>query len=118
MAYVPLQHQSKSTSGIAGLFYHEGGPRPFLVVDKSGYWSNRLAPYCDVVPSPKDPKVKGMYFDFQGLFSCLYRFPPFATSLLNVPARSYSDAAIILLYNPTIARFTEPIGIESIYRAK
>lgn len=116
MAYVPIHKPNHSTAGLAGVFYHENGPRPFLVVDKSGYWANRLSPYCEVVPSPRDASVKGLYFDFQGLFSCLYRFPPFAECLINVPSRSYSDAAVILLYNPAIARFTQPISIESVYR--
>lgn len=114
--YISTGDSYRSTDSITGVLLDIRGknPRPFIVLDRSGYWALRLGPYCLATRATRKNIAYVLRFSFRELFTCLYRFPPFAQALLACEYRGYDITASLLLRYPFLQRYTSPISIGDI----
>lgn len=114
--YVSTGDVYRPSDSIAGALLDIRGknPAPFIVIDNTGYWALRLKPYCKVTETRRKGYEYIMRFSFRELFTCLYRFPNFASALLAIEKRPYDVNARILLEYPFLARYTTDINFEDI----
>lgn len=115
--YVGTGDVYRSCDSIAGVLLDIRGKNaaPFIVIDSTGFWALRLNPYCHVARTRRKGMEYVMRFSFRQLFTCLYRFPNFASALLAVEKRPYDVMARILLQYPFLQRYTSQIAFDDIH---
>ncbi|QXN75201.1 hypothetical protein [Microvirus mar41] len=114
--YISTGDCYRASDSITGCLLDIRGknPRPFLVLDRSGFWASRLGAYCLTSRVRRKDVAYVMRFSFRELFTCLLRFPNFATALLACEYRGYDITARILLEYPFLQRYTSPISFGDI----
>lgn len=115
--YVDTGDVYHSCDSIAGVLLDIRGknPAPFIVIDGTGFWALRLGSYCSVVRTRRRGFEYVMRFSFRQLFTCLYRFPNFASALLAIEQRPYNVMAEILLRYPFLQRYTSDVSFGDIH---
>lgn len=114
--YIGTGDAYRSCDSIVGVLLDIRGknPAPFIVLDSTGFWAARLGAYCKVSATRRKGIKFVMRFSFRQLFTCLYRFPNFASALLTVEYRSFDMVARLLLEYPFLKRYTDPIAFGDI----